>query len=193
MGIGLTMDEARKMVSLKYPSVGITTCVAFVEPTSQDKPDIYFKIMQDQFFPWSVLKRGISQACCDIDGVLTEDVPSNCDDDGEKYVAFLSAQRPKFRPDRKIHTLVTGRLSKYRDITERWLREHGVSYGNLVMCPYSTKKERDGHNMGQFKASVFKDSGLPLFIESDYREARTIKEQNPGKSVYCVAIADYLA
>ena len=192
MGVGLTMLRAREMVLQKYPSVRIFTCVAFVEPFSIDKVDINFTVLKDQFLPWSVLKRGISDACCDIDGVLTEDVPPGCDDDGDKYVAFLKGQRPKYRPDRKISTLVTGRLEKYRGVTEEWLAGHGIAYGRLVMCPCTTKRERDAQDMGKFKAGVLRESGLPLFIESNYREAKTIKGLNPDRCVYCVAIADYV-
>lgn len=192
MGVGLTMERAKSMISAKFPNVKIITCVAFVEAFSVEKVDLYFLILKDQFLPWSILKRGISDACVDIDGFLTEDVPADMDDDGIKYVQFLTMQRPKFIPDRKINTLVTGRLSKYRKITEEWLRSHNVLYGSLIMCPLGSKKERDSQDMGHYKAEVFKRLSTPLFIESDYREAKQIKQENPDKSVYCMAIANYI-
>ncbi len=192
MGVGITMDKAKDLVRKKNPTCKITTCVGWVEPFSTNKVDIYFSILRDQFFPWSVLKRGISDACCDIDGVLTEDVPAEFDDDGEKYINFLKNQKPKFRPDRKIHTLVTGRLEKYRAITEEWLRQHNVQYGNLIMLNLPNKQEKMKQDTGNFKAEVFRKSGLQLFIESDFREGNVIKSLNPDKCVYCVKIADYL-
>lgn len=192
MGVGITMDKAKDLVRKKNPTCKITTCVGWVEPFSTNKVDIYFSILRDQFFPWSVLKRGISDACCDIDGVLTEDVPAEFDDDGEKYINFLKNQKPKFRPDRKIHTLITGRLEKYRAITEEWLRQHNVQYGNLIMLNLPNKQEKMKQDTGNFKAEVFRKSGLQLFIESDFREGSVIKSLNPEKCVYCVKIADYL-
>lgn len=192
MGVGITMEKAKNMILSKKPTAKVITCVEFVEPFSTNKVDIYFSIMKDQFLPWSVLKRGISDACCDIDGVLTEDVPAEFDDDGEKYINFLKNQRPKFRPDRKIHTLVTGRLEKYRGITEEWLRQHNVQYGNLIMLNLPNKQEKMKQDTGNFKAEVFRKSGLQLFIESDFREGNVIKSLNPEKCVYCVKIADYL-
>lgn len=192
MGVGLTMERAKSMILEKFPSVKIITCVAFVEDFSVEKVDVYFSILKDQFLPWSVLKRGISDACVDIDGFLTEDVPADMDDDGVKYIQFLTTQRPKFIPDRKINTLVTGRLSKYRGITEEWLHKHNVSYGDLIMCPLGSKKERDTQDMGSFKAEVFKRLNLPLFIESNYREAKRIKSENMDKSVYCMDLANYV-
>lgn len=192
MGVGITMEKAKNMILAKKSTVKVITCVEFVEPFSTDKVDIYFSIMKNQFLPWSVLKRGISSACCDIDGVLTEDVPREYDDDGEKYINFLKNQKPKFRPDRKIHTLITGRLEKYRAITEEWLRQHNIQYGNLIMLNLPNKQEKIKQDTGNFKGEFFKKSGLPLFIESDFREAKVIKSINPGKCVYCVQIADYL-
>lgn len=192
MGVGITMEKAKNLIIAKKPTAKVITCVEFVEPFSTNKVDIYFSIMKDQFLPWSVLKRGISDACCDIDGVLTEDVPSEYNDDGEKYINFLKNQKPKYRPDRKIHTLVTGRLEKYRAITEEWLRQHNVQYGQLIMCQCNNNAERAQQDMGKFKADIFKKLGLPLFIESDFREANVIKNLNPDKSVYCMKIADYL-
>lgn len=192
MGVGITMEKAKNMILQKNPNVKVTTCVEFVEPFSANKVDIYFEILRDQFLPWSVLKRGISDACCDIDGVLTEEVPSSEDDDGCKYIEFLKNQRPKFRPDRKINTLVTGRLEKYRGVTEDWLRRHGVQYGRLIMLNLPNKLEKSKQDTARFKGEVFKNSGLPLFIESDIREANVIKSMNPGKSVYCMGLADYV-
>ncbi len=192
MGVGITMNLAKEKIRSVYPNVSIVTCVAFVEPASASKVDIYFEQLCDQFLPWSILKRGISDACCDIDGVLTEDVPPECDDDGEKYTNFLAAQHPKIRPDRPINTLVTGRLEKYRDITVNWLNRNNIRYTNLVMCPHATKNERNKYNMGLFKAFVFAKSQLPLFIESDINEAQTIKRALPDKSVYCVGLGTYV-
>lgn len=192
LGSGVSMQNAKNMILEHKPDTKITTLSIFVEPFATNKCDIYFQVMRDQFMPWSVLKRGIEMGCCDIDGVLTEDVPHEYDDDGEKYINFLKNQRPKFRPDRKINTLVTGRLEKYRGITEDWLRQHNVQYGQLIMCQCKNNAERAQQDMGRFKAEVFKRSGLPLFIESDFREAGVIKSLCPDKSVFCVRIANYM-
>ena len=192
VGVGITIEKAKNLILAKKPSVKVITCTEFVEPFSTNKVDIYFSILKDQFLPWSVLKRGISEACCDIDGVLTEDVPDEVNDDGEKYINFLKNQKPKYRPDRKIHTLVTGRLEKYRTITEEWLKTHNVQYGQLIMCQCANNLERAKQDMGQYKSDVFRKTGLQLFIESDYREASVIKKLNPDKCVYCMAIADYM-
>lgn len=192
MGSGQSMQKAKELILQHRKDVKIKTFVVFVEPFSTEKVDIYCSILRDQFLPWSILKRGIRDACCDIDGVLTEDVPPEANDDGSKYVSFLKKQRPKYIPDRKIRILVTGRLEKYRAITEEWLRRHNVQYGQLIMCQCKNNAERAKMDMGKFKGDVFKKSGLPLFIESDFREASTVKQLNPDRSVYCMKIADYI-
>jgi len=193
MGVGAAMKTALNLIKQKrLENIKITSFVVFVEPKSIQIPNIYCEVLRDQFLPWSVLKRGTPDSCCDIDGVLTEDVPKEFDDDGQKYKDFLKNQKPKFIPVRKIHTLVTGRLEKYKTITEDWLKRHNIQYDNLIMCPCNNNVERAKLDMGKFKADVFKKSGLPLFIESDYKEASKIKELNPDKCVYCMKIADYL-
>ena len=193
MGVGAAMKTALDLIKTKRKeNFKITTYVVFVEPKSVQIPNLYCEVLQDQFLPWSILKRGIQDACCDIDGVLTEDVPNEVNDDGEKYINFLKNQKPKYRPDRKINTLVTERLEKYRAITEEWLRQHNVQYGQLIMCQCNNNIERNQQDMGKFKAEIFKKSGLQLFIESDFREATVIKSLNPDKCVYCMKIADYL-
>ena len=80
----------------------------------------------------------------------------------------------------------------FRAITEEWLRQHNVQYGNLIMLNLPNKQEKMKQDTGNFKAEVFRKSGLQLFIESDFREGNVIKSLNPEKCVYCVKIADYL-
>lgn len=193
MGIGAAMNSAIELIRAKISDgLKITTFVVFVEPKSISIPNLYCEVLRDQFLPWSILKRGTEDSCCDIDGVLTEDVPREFDDDGPKYIQFLKNQRPKFVPVRKIKILVTGRLEKYRKITEEWLKNHGIVYEKLVMCPCSTREERKSYGVAQMKGRLFQEVDLPLFIESDLGEAKVIKSMNPDKSVYCVKVANYI-
>jgi len=192
VGLGITFEETKKLISTKS-KCEIITLAPFVEPFSTNKVDIYFEIWQDQFMPWSVFKRGIIEACCDIDGMLTEDIPLSVDDDGEKYINFLKNQRPKFRTKRIIHTLVSGRLEKYRQITEEWLRKHNIKYQNLFLLPAKSKEDKFfNYNVGKFKAEIFRQSGLPIFFESSIAEAREIKNICKDKAVYCSELGDYI-
>ena len=89
VGFGISMTNAKNLI-LKNKNIKITTFTVFTEDYGKNKVDIYCQILKDQFLPWSTLKRSTPVACVDIDGVLTQDVPNWANDDGQKYIEFLS-------------------------------------------------------------------------------------------------------
>lgn len=188
VGHGISMLNAKEVLS-KSTNAKITTYTVFTEDYGKDKVDIYCQILTEQFLPWSTLKRSTPVACVDIDGVLTEDVPNWANDDGPRYIDFLKNQKQMFIPDRIIHTLVSGRLEKYRAITEEWLHAHNIQYRNLVLLNLPNNTERNKINVGAYKADVYNKIGLPLFIESDINEAMTIKTIT-NKPVFCTSICN---
>ena len=42
----------------------------------------------------------------------------------------------------EINTIVTSRLEKYREPTEKWLKDHGVKYKQLIMLDLPSAEER---------------------------------------------------
>lgn len=149
--------------------------------------DIFLETLeQPRIFQWNIMNSWLNiNAVYDIDGVLCEN--PKIDDDGELYINEIKNASPKFITKYRIGTVCTCRLEKYRSITEEWLREHNVSYDKLVMMQYSTKEERVKANChGQFKGEIFANSSSNIFFESDYNQANTIKQMNPGKQVFCV-------
>lgn len=185
VGFGISMTNAKTLIQ-SHKNVKITTFTVFTEDYGKSKVDIYCAVLKDQFLPWSTLKRSTPIACVDIDGVLTQDVPDWANDDGHNYIEFLTNQKQMFIPDREIHTLVTGRLEKYRAITEDWLKRHNIRYRRLVMLNLPNNTERAKINVGEYKASVYAASKLPLFIESSVAEATTIFNIT-HKPVFCTA------
>ena len=191
MGVGSTMKNAVEMVKESNHDIKITTFVTFVEPFSTDKVDIYCEVMRHQFMPYSVLKRAIQFSCVDMDGVLTEEVPHEYDTDDEKYIDFISNQRPIYVPETPIGIIVTGRLIKYKDVTVDWLKRHNIQFQGIVMLNLPDKDARDSFNVGEYKGKVYLQSNAGLFIESNYNEARTIKSV-ANKPVYCTQICNMI-
>ena len=149
--------------------------------------DIYFEIVeQPRIFQWNIMNSWLNiNAVYDLDGVLCEN--PKVDDDGELYINEIRNAKPKFITKYRIGIICTCRLEKYRSITEEWLRTNNVSYNKLVMMQYNTKEERVRANChAQFKSDVFSNSSSNIFFESDYSQAKTIKQLNPGKQVFCV-------
>lgn len=147
----------------------------YVRPGKTDIVDHYCEVLNGpRLFEWNFLQHEeiLADACVDIDGVLCYDPSAGENDDGERYRRFLREARPLFRPEREVGWLVTSRLERYRAETEAWLQEHEIAYRELVMldCPDgSTRRRLKLH--GAHKASVYRETGASLFIESEVRQA----------------------
>ena len=138
--------------------------------------DHYFRVLpQPRIFEWNVFHHDIMQeSCIDMDGVICEDVPIGCNDDGPRYADFLRSARPWHIPSVKVGAIVTGRLEKYRPQTEEWLALHHVKYGRLVMMPFRKPEERRSYGIERFKAEVYSDDKYKLFIENEDKQALMI-------------------
>ena len=134
--------------------------------------DIYFEVIDDwRVFEWNLMHHeALEVACIDIDGVLNVDPTFEIDDDGPTYIDFLEHAVPLFLPTAPIDTLISCRLEKYRPQTEKWLKEHGVQYKNLVMLNLPTKKARlEWNRHGEYKAEYFKSRKDLSFFIARYR------------------------
>jgi len=160
----------------------------YVTPTARSMVDLYFDIVQmPRVFEWNVMHHGAMPTwCVDIDGVLCRDPSVEENDDGPLYERFLTNVEPLLRPSTPIGWLVTCRLEKYRALTEQWLAQHGIEYGELIMMNVASKAERQRlGNHGSFKGRIYRNFDAELFIESSTRQAPEIARV-AGKSVWCV-------
>lgn len=149
--------------------------------------DIYFEILEwPRIFQWNIMNSWVNtNSVYDLDGVLCEN--PKVDDDGQLYINEITNAKPKFITKYNIGIICTCRLEKYRSITENWLKEHNITYNQLIMMQYNTKEERVRANChGQFKGEIFYNSSSSIFFESDYSQANIIKSMNPTKKVFCV-------
>ena len=137
-------------------------------------------------FEWNLMHHPLLERfCVDIDGVLCRDPTDEENDDGERYREFVESVSPRVIPSERIGWLVTSRLERYREGTERWLAEHGIEYDELVMMDHpNAAARREAGDHGQFKAEVYRSTGAELFIESSHWQAVEIA-QATGKPVYC--------
>lgn len=139
--------------------------------------DYYFQELDTpRIFEWNVFHgKFIQESCCDIDGVLCRD-PSNFEnDDGVNYKRFVRYVPCRMKPSFKIPYLVTCRLQKWRKHTEWWLDFHGIKYGELIMMNHKTKQQRiKVGNYAGYKAQVYLEKDVSIFIESNYKHAKKI-------------------
>ena len=106
----------------------------------------------------------------------------------QEYLNYIKNATPLFVPRTKIGGIVTYRLIKNKEITEKWLRDNGIEYCELIMFNAQTWDERfrSGISSEKYKADFYKSHPeYRLFVESDDYQARRIAEISK-KPVYCV-------
>ena len=186
---GTTLKQTRKKINNSKHKDKIIFLVVFVTEETKKMPDMYFNICPlPRMFEWNYMHHGLlEQACVDIDGVLCQDPTEEENDDGEKYIEFISNVKPRVIPTKKIKYLVTTRLEKYRKYTEEWLDKNDIQYEKLIMMNLPSKEERIKlGNHGLFKGEQYKN--LPntiIFIESSEHQAQIIANVS-GKDAFCV-------
>ena len=189
---GNAMNKVKVSLALIQSVVAqfdIFYCAVYVTAQGMKHVDFYLEqVDQPRVFEWNILDHNILQrSCVDMDGVLCVDPTPEENDDNERYLAFLANAKPLFIPHYQIHSIVTCRLEKYRPMTEKWLKEHGVSYKNLYMLDLpDAHARRTWGQYSEYKADIYKKSGTELFIESECFQAQMIWSMASPKPVYCV-------
>lgn len=168
----------------------------YLEGRGSDVIDFWFEdvrkytnnFTQIVLYEWNIFHHipSIMDYCMyDMDGVLCLDPPD--ERNVEQYERYIREATPLFTPTVNIGAIVTYRLKRYRDITEKWLRENGISYGDLVMFQAMSwdERNRSGISPEEFKASHYRKSNAKIFVESNDRQAQRIHDIS-GKPVLCV-------
>lgn len=187
---GTEMERTREKLAPLAEKYNFIYTTVYVKPDSEDKVDIWMeKVSAPRVWQWNYLNHSIAKrACFDMDGVLCIDPTADENDDGEKYLEFIAKTKPLYIPTYEINAIVTSRLEKYRKPTEKWLKDHGVKYKQLIMLDLPTAEER--RKLGchaKFKAEVYKKlSDTVLFVESEPNQAREIALLT-GKTVICTS------
>lgn len=192
---GKAMNTAKdKLKGYDYEFIYL---VAYLEGKGSDCIDIYLEDVRKYtkdfpivLYEWNIMAHYpfISQRCIyDIDGVFCLDPPDELKT--EEYEEYIKNAVPLFIPTVPIGKIVTYRLSKYMDITEKWLKEQGIRYNQLIMFKADSYKERyeAGVSPEYMKGTIYRDDKQSiLFIESDDYQARMIHRIS-GKPVLCVS------
>lgn len=179
--------------TIDLSSYNIRFLAIYATEQSCTKVDYYFKIVPaPRLFQWNYLNHIFANSSCyDMDGVLCVDPTNEQNDDGEKYIDFITNAKPLYIPAYKIHSIVTSRLEKYRPQTEAWLKKHNVKYDNLYMLNATAEERRTKKLHASFKAEIYnKQKDCFLFIESNPKQAKEIYELT-GKSVICVETDEF--
>jgi uncharacterized HAD superfamily protein len=144
------------------------------------------EIDSPRYFEWNLMQHAdMANWMLDIDGVLCFN-GTVFDDDSEQYRQSLVNAVPFHLPGRKVHSLCSMRLERWRTETEAWLAQYGVQYGNLHLSQHTTAGERRRYGMyGEIKGKLYRNSPCTLFVESSRDQAPIIARVS-GKPVICL-------
>lgn len=184
---GTTLDRCVNRVHILWPEVEVLRCAVYCTPSSLHKVDFHSAILPPpHYLEWNFFNSSLlDYTAFDFDGIFCKDISAEDDDDRRRYAIAIKNAIPNFYVRNKtIHTIVTARLEKYRDMTLEWMAIHGMSVKNLIMGPWADLRERARNRMSSYKAEKYRESGLRLFVESCPIQAKEIFEIT-GKPVLC--------
>ena len=192
---GTSMTSTRNKLS-KFKDIQFIYSCVYLEGVGDKTVDIYLEDVRKYtndfnivLYEWNILQhhdKFMERCLYDIDGVFCLDPPDERKND--EYINYIKTAKPLFIPRTKIGGIVTYRLIKNKEITEKWLHDNGVSYNELIMFDAMSWDERNKRNIPpeKYKADFYKKhDNYKLFVESNDYQAKRISEIS-GKPVYCV-------
>lgn len=140
-------------------------------------------------FEYNVLREGLTpNYVCDLDGVFRKDFhdhPGGEETHEAEYRYWLrNGAATHLLPTYPVAAIVTASLGKFRDLTEAWLKDHGIQYGELIQ-PFYSLADRIGQDVAAIKAQHYQRfSKATLFVESEASQASEIHRLT-GRPVFC--------
>ena len=181
VGSGRSMNAAaEKLLQADLPNVTYEFCAIYVTPERESNVDYFAEtITYPRVFQWNLFHNPlVSQFGSDLDGVFCRDPTDSENDDGRRYVEFISSVPARRKVTQKLAFLGSNRLQKYRTSSEEWLRRNNIAFEKSFFLPFNTPDERRRLiNYGEFKAKWAKAERVMLFIESDVRQAMFIAKE----------------
>lgn len=188
---GGAMKKAKAKVASRAGMFDILfVCVYAEGKDAKSYVDLY---LEDIYTPgphwlyeWNILHHyeDISKSSMwDIDGLLCKEPPF--DTNQEAYERYLPDAIPMIVPTTEIGAIVTYRLEKYRQVTEKWLKDTGIKYRFLHMVDAPDREARERMiSPVDYKAKIYGSTlWAELFFESSKNQAIKIHELT-GKPVF---------
>jgi adenine/guanine phosphoribosyltransferase-like PRPP-binding protein len=187
---GNSIKQCKSIIGDKYENIIFAS--VYCNPEAATKPDLWIEdLRHPHLLEWNLFNSMFSRnIAVDFDGVLCHDCSIEQDDDGEKYIDFIRNVKPKYLMRKsEIPLIVTARLEKYREETEKWLQRYNIRFKKLIMHPALTLKERNKDNIVNFKSKYILEWEktvvnrnmwqFPIFVESnDFLASRIAEKTN---------------
>lgn len=181
IGSGRAFQAARRRIQeAKIPGKFIY-CAIYGEFSRYEGVDHIFEVIgSPALCEWNVMhdRSILKSALVDFDTVLCQETHTNCALGNAHSIRSLDQSKPNHTPTRSIGTVVTSRPSAQKKCVERWLKEHGIEYNRLVLCP-SQDLNLPAH---VHKSKTYGSSDAVIFIGGGQKECSEIA-QSTGKPV----------
>lgn len=187
---GASMDFARRAIqanpSIRQFYTGVHFVAVYITPGAENKVHYWSRPVESpRVFQWNLWTSDhLTSTSCDLDGVLCEDPPPFEVED-KQYEEAIAGVKPLYLPRRRLASIITGRIERWREATEEWLSLYGITYESLQMSPFASEKERRAFGVENWKSEVYRGSSATLLIESSSEQADVIASQSK-KPVLCV-------
>lgn len=155
----------------KAPDLNACLKVAMIATSwSYDRVDYHWRVIDTpHLFQWNAVNCPYARhMATDMDGIICHNPP-------REHVPYLL-------PRLKIGSIITARTESQRTETETWLHHWRVRYHGLHMWPYSAE-ERTLDAVADWKANVFRSTGMDFYIESEPDLADAMRSR--GVRVLC--------
>lgn len=178
IGTGTEIRLAKEALSGIAGRYSFIYLVVYSHSSKLNHTDIYLEECSiPRIFQWNLFNHPRYKICWDMDGVICRNPTKEEMNNVVKYKNFLSKVEPMIIPTMPIHCIISGRLEKYRELTEKWLSKYNIQYENLILLDVSI-------DHAIHKANNFKAVKGDIFIESNTRQAIKIAEL-AKKIVFC--------
>lgn len=174
-----TLEKCKQSILAKFPKATVYNSSVYSMWDTKDSLDFYCKVVSRRhWFEKDFLIRKIAAlVAVDMDGFLCYNPSEAITANDDLYLEFCKSAIPYMIPFYKIDAIITGRLEKYRKLTEEWLEANHVRYNYLFM---QEGNRRVGTDHAKYKAEVIKTRMLgkeqdPFYIESRVHQAQEIR------------------
>lgn len=170
---GNSMQTKLELLKPRYEN-NITTAALLTTNNSKNLVDLYYKVIpQPRVFEWNLMHSKKGNLVSEMDGVICENCPFGVNTNEKIYVEWLKNAKPYLIPSFEIDVILSNRLEKYRQQTEKWLKYHNVRYKKLILSNLSSRNQRKGNHAKNKVESLLKIKP-DMFWESNYTQAKVI-------------------
>jgi len=132
----------------------------------------------------------------DLDGVICDYLPwlvNEIEDEANRRMFYIDREvivdPSAFAADDDKIIIICDRPTIYRDVTEEWLKEHGITYPVFFVGNKHT--ELLPRHSAMKKASIIKEHNIEVFFDDNKEAVEILREMTDAKIIYVKTHLDF--